>query len=271
SGDGKSTTGGVPSPTTDNPPPADVPPPPPSGSTEDPATSGDGNTTATTVEPDPGTGGGEPDIELDETPPDADGTPFIAALSPAAGPTTGGNVVDIQGANFVNGQTTVQWNGGPPTFTFISGSLLRVTVPNLGLAGPVPVRVVSAGEASNEVQYTYTAGLSAPSITSFAPTSGTIAGGVPLTITGAGFSNPSVRFGANGASVTSFNATQIVVTVPVETSAGSVPISVNNGDAATAVSSTSFTYTFAAVSAAPAVQPLTPNHGPVTGGTAITI
>jgi len=92
-----------------------------------------------------------------------------------------------------------------------------------------------------------------------------------LTITGAGFSNPSVRFGANGASVTSFNATQIVVTVPVETTAGSVPIIVTNGDGAVAVSSTSFTYTFAAVSAAPAVQPLTPNHGPVTGGTAITI
>ena len=152
SGDGKSTTGGVPSPTTDNPPPADVPPPPPSGSTEDPATSGDGNTTGTTVEPDPGTGGGEPDIELDETPPDADGTPFIAALSPSAGPTTGGNVVDIQGANFVNGQRRAVERRLIP-YTFVnSGSLLRVIRADRGSAGPVPVRVMSAGEASNEVQ-----------------------------------------------------------------------------------------------------------------------
>ena len=92
-----------------------------------------------------------------------------------------------------------------------------------------------------------------------------------MTITGAGFSNPSVRFGANGASIASFTATQIRVTVPVESAAGSVPIIVTNGDGAVAVSSTSFTYTFAAVSAAPVVQPLTPTHGPVTGGTAITI
>ena len=52
--DGKSTTGEVPSPTTDTPPPPDMPPPPPTGSTEDPATSGDGNTTGNTTEPDPG-------------------------------------------------------------------------------------------------------------------------------------------------------------------------------------------------------------------------
>ena len=38
-----------------------------------------------------------------------------------------------------------------------------------------------------------------------------------------------------------------------------------------AVSSTPFTYTFATVTAAPVIQPLTPDHGPVTGGTAITI
>jgi Tol biopolymer transport system component len=274
--DGKSTTGGVPSPTTDTPPPADVPPPPPTGSTEDPATSGDGNTTGNTVEPDPGTGEGEPEMELEETPPDADGTPFIAGLSPSAGPTAGGAIVEIQGANFLPGaQTTVQWNNTtlpPANVAFLTSSLLRVTTPAAFVDGPVPVRVVSALEASNEVQYTYSAGLTAPSISSFAPTTATIAGGVPLTINGAGFSNPSVRFGANGASVLpGGDATHIFVTVPVESTAGPVPIIVTNSDGAVAVSSTPFTYTFATVNAAPVVQPLTPDHGPVTGGTAITI
>ena len=95
SGDGKSTTGEVPSPTTDTPPPADVPPPPPTGSTEDPATSGDGNTTGNTTEPDPGTGDAEPVVEVEELPEDEDGTPSIGALSPSSGTTVGGNVVEI--------------------------------------------------------------------------------------------------------------------------------------------------------------------------------
>jgi len=277
-GDGKSTTGEVPSPTTDTPPPPDVPPPPPTGSTEDPATSGDGNTTGNTVEPDPGTGEGEPDMELEETPPDADGTPLIAGLSPDVGPTAGGAVVDIQGANFLPGaQTTVQWDGTAIAFTFVSSSLLRVTTPNGVFDHTAEVRVISAGEASNEVQYTYVTGLTAPSITSFNPTTATIAGGVPMTITGSGFIGPtiSVRFGQNGTTGTvSLGGTRIDVTIPVEGAAGSVPIIVTNSNGAVAVSSTPFTYTFAPVVAAPVVQAftaLTPNHGPETGGTAITI
>ncbi len=102
--DGKSTTGQVPSPTNDTPPPPDIPPAPPTGSTEDPSTSGDGNTTGNTTEPDPGTGGAEPVVEVDETPEDADGTPSSPGLSPSAGPTTGGNVVEILGGNFADGQ-----------------------------------------------------------------------------------------------------------------------------------------------------------------------
>ena len=199
--DGKSTSGSVPSPTTDTPPPPDIPPPPPSGSTEEPSTSGDGNTTGNTTEPDPGTGGGEPVVELDETPPDDNGTPFIAGLSPASGPTAGGAVVDIQGANFAAGagQTTVQWDGTGIAFTFVSSSLLRVTTPNGVFDHPAEVRVISAGEASNEVQYNYVTGLTAPSITSFNPTQATIAGDGSMTIIGTGFSTPSVRFGPNGA------------------------------------------------------------------------
>ena len=161
SGDGKSTTGEVPSPTTDTPPPADVPPPPPTGSTEDPATSGDGNTTGNTVEPDPGTGEGEPEMEVDETPPDERRhAVHRRRCRPTSGPTAGGAIVDIQGANFVGGQTTVLWNGSvdspSPSSTARS---LRVTAPPSPTASTVRSASASSstGEASNEVQYTYAA------------------------------------------------------------------------------------------------------------------
>jgi Tol biopolymer transport system component len=270
--DGKSTTGQVPSPTTDTPPPPEIPPAPPTGSTEEPSTSGDGNTTGNTTEPDPGTGEGEPVVELDETPPDADGTPFIAGLSPASGPTAGGATVEIQGANFVSGQTAVQWDGATIGSTFVSSSLLRVTAPNGVFDHAAEIRVISAGEASNEVQYHYVTGLTAPSITSFNVSSATTAGGGPLVITGTNFSNPSVRFGPNAATVNSSNATTINVTIPAAASAGPVPIVVQNSNGTTAVSSSPFTYTFLPVNSAPSIsQPVTPDRGPVTGGTSITI
>jgi Tol biopolymer transport system component len=275
--DGKSTTGGVPSPTTDNPPPPDIPPPPPNGSAEEPSTSGDGNTTGNTTEPDPGTGQGEPVVELDETPPDANGTPFIAGLSPGSGPTDGGALVDIHGANFVSGQTTVQWNNttlAPASVAFMSSSLLRVTTPEGPFDGPVPVRVISADEASNEAQYMYVANLTAPSITTFAPNTATTAGGGSMTITGNDFTAGavSVRFGPTAAVVApGSTANSITVTIPPAAVAGPVPIVVQNSNGTTAVSNSPFTYTFVPPNAAPSIQPLTPNSGPVTGGTSITI
>jgi hypothetical protein len=80
-----------------------------------------------------------------------------------------------------------------------------------------------------------------------------------------------VRFGPNGAGRISFDANSITVTIPVESTVGPVPIIVTNGNGAVAVSSTPFLYTPGPVTAAPVIQPLTPDRGPVTGGTAITI
>ncbi len=279
--DGKSTTGEVPSPTDDTPPPPDIPPPPPTGSTEEPSTSGDGNTTGNTVEPDPGTGGGEPVVELEETPEDADGTPFIAGLSPASGPTAGGNVVEIQGANFVEGQTTVWWNNQELPGAQVevdTPARINVTVPFSNFAGSVAVRVIVNGEASNEAEYSYGAGLTAPSITSFSttpasnPASGPVTGDTLVTILGAGFSSPIVRFGSFPGTVTSSTANSITVRTPIVPNAGPVPIVVQNGNGTTTASSSPFTFTFAQAVAAPgAITLLNPNHGPAGGGTAVTI
>jgi Tol biopolymer transport system component len=276
SGDGKSTTGEVPSPTTDTPPPADVPPPPPTGSTEEPATSGDGNTTGNTTEPDPGTGDAEPVVELEELPEDEDGTPSIGALSPSSGTTAGGNVVEIWGANFQPGaQTTVRWNGVSIPFTFVNSALVRVTAPPspTGFDTTVSVRVVVNLEASNEVEYNYVGGLVTPTITSLNPANptGPVTGGTQVIIAGSGFSTPSVRFGALAGTITNAAANSITVTSPATNAVGPVSIVVQNGNGTTAVASVPFVYTFAPPVGAPTLAPLVPANGPVTGGTAITI
>jgi hypothetical protein len=132
------------------------------------------------------------------------------------------------------------------------------------------VRVIVNGEGSNEVEYSYVTGLTSPAITSFNPAAGSTAGGNAITITGTGFSGPTVRFGPNAGNVTASNATSITVTVPASGIAGPVPIVVQNSNGTTAVSNGPYTYQAVAVGA-PSTQPLLPANGPITGGTAITI
>jgi hypothetical protein len=170
----------------------------------------------------------------------------------------------------------VLWNGAniAANVLSITGTVIRVTAPPApgGADGPVPVRVVVTGEASNEVEYSYSTGLTAPSITSFNPATSSTAGGGSVTITGTGFSNPSVRFGPFAATIGApNNATTITVTVPPASLAGPVPIVVQNSNGTTAASNSPFIYTVALPTQAPSIQPLLPNHGPITGGTAITI
>ena len=85
----------------------------------------------------------------------------------------------------------------------------------------------------------------------------------------------TVRFGPIAGSnvVVAGNGLSLTVVVPPSAVTGPVPIVVQNTNGTTAVSNTPFTYTFAAPVSAPAVPAngLNPDHGPVTGGTAITI
>ena len=197
SGDGKSTTGEVPSPTTDTPPPADVPPPPPTGSTEDPATSGDGNTTGNTTEPDPGTGEAEPVVEVEELPEDEDGTPSIGALFPwSRRPRVGGNDVEIPGRELPAGRPDDgalerrvdslhlrQQRARPRHRATVADGLRR--------AGQRPRRGQPRGQQRGRVPLRRRPGCT-PTITSLNPAnpSGPVTGGTQVIIAGSGFSGP---------------------------------------------------------------------------------
>ena len=106
----------------------------------------------------------------------------------------------------------------------------------------------------------------APTISSFAPTSGPI--GTSVQINGANFSGPdpdvtSVKFNGVTASFTINNPHKVTATVPAGATTG--PISVTNADG-TATSATNFTVTAAPV---PTITSFNPTSGP--SGTSVTI
>ncbi|HYM62707.1 MAG TPA: IPT/TIG domain-containing protein [Thermoanaerobaculia bacterium] len=107
-----------------------------------------------------------------------------------------------------------------------------------------------------------------PAISGISPASGSIIGGLPVTITGANFqSGATVKFGANnGLGVNATSSTSISVNTPAANSPGPVAVTVTNPDSQSGTFS-SFTYTLPA----PLIGSVTPASGPITGGTPITI
>jgi hypothetical protein len=107
----------------------------------------------------------------------------------------------------------------------------------------------------------------APTVTSVSPNSGTTAGGTAVTIAGANFAvGATVTFGsASATNVVVVSGTQITATTPTG-SAGAVMVTVSNPGGQSGALAGAFTYI-----APPTVTGVTPNGGPIAGGTAVTI
>jgi hypothetical protein len=105
-----------------------------------------------------------------------------------------------------------------------------------------------------------------PTVSSVSPNSGTTAGGTAVTITGTNFaSGATATFGGTAATnVVVVSGTQITATVPAH-AAGAVTVAVTvNGQSGSLTSG----YTY---NAPPTVSSVSPNNGPIAGGTAVTI
>ncbi|CAG0962761.1 hypothetical protein PLCT2_00852 [Planctomycetaceae bacterium] len=107
-----------------------------------------------------------------------------------------------------------------------------------------------------------------PTLSSVTPSSGPIAGGTNVTLTGTNFTGAtSVTFGGTAATTfTVVSATSITATTPAH-AAGAVSVVVTTPGGSNAPTAL-FTYT---ASAAPTVTGVTPATGPTTGGTSVTI
>jgi IPT/TIG domain-containing protein/FG-GAP repeat protein len=195
--------------------------------------------------------------------------PTITGVSPSGGPLGGGTSVKITGTN-LSGATAVKFGTtNAATITSDTATSITATSPAES-AGQVDITVTTAGgtsATSSSDKYTYTTG---PVITSITPTSGPLAGGTLVTITGTNLAGATaVKFGSSKATSIPLNtATSITAIAPPE-SAGLVDITVTTvGGNSPTGSADQYTYLPPPI---PAVGAVSPSSGPTTGGTVVTI
>lgn len=193
--------------------------------------------------------------------------PVVGSVAPRSGPLAGGSVVTIGGSN-LSGASAVSFGGTPAAgFSVVSAGRITATAP-AGVAGAVDVTVTTLGgmsAAGAADRYSYAA---APTVTSVGPSSGPVAGGRVVTITGTNLTGASaVSFGgvaATGISVV--GATELQATAPAH-GAGSVDVVVTTpGGTSTTGAGDQFVYL-----AAPTVASVSPAAGSLAGGTSVTI
>lgn len=197
--------------------------------------------------------------------------PTVTGLSPASGSTSGGYSVTITGIGF----TGVSPAGG----VTVGGIAVNVAVTNdttitivsmpPHAAGTVDVIVnhPTEGSSANTAadDFTY---IQAPTVSGLSPTSGPVAGGNTVTLTGLGFTGAnSVNFGGTILAPTVVNDTTITVTAPAH-AAGKVDVTVSHPTNGTSLNTIADDYLYLDV---PVVTSLSPTSGPSTGGNTVTI
>jgi hypothetical protein len=157
--------------------------------------------------------------------------PTVTSVTPDSGPLSGGTPVTITGSGFT-GATRVQFGFSSPPFVVVSDTEITTMSP-MAPAGTVDVQVVTpAGTSAPTMadKFTYTSMGNAPTVTSLSPSSGPVAGGTQVTITGTNLSGATgVMFGTNPAtSFTVLSGTEAIATSPQATTGGPVEVTVNS-------------------------------------------
>ena len=232
------------------------------------------------------TGVGTPDLKVLLNTLVANGTtatvqPTITGISPTSG--TVGTTVTITGTNFTNAQTvgffSQPGNDGGTTFTVNSSTQITVVVPAAAQTGPITV--TTSGATVSSGTFTFTPSSTAPTITSFTPTSGTpgyitydangngtVHNGTKVTITGTNFTGATevtfdgVATDDYATPFTVVSATSITTYVAVDAITGPLTVTTAKGKA---VSAGTFTASSTASVNAPTVTGFTPASG--TAGT----
>ena len=167
------------------------------------------------------------------------------------------------GATVVNFGSTVA-----ASFTVVSATEITTASPQ-GAAGAATLTVTTPGGTSSSAgtsndEFTYTPG---PTVSSISPSAGPLVGGTPVTITGTGFTpDTAVEFGATAVSSTVVSTTEITVTAPSGSGIVNVTVTTSGGTSPTTGTGDQFSY-----DPVPAISAISPDAGPLGGGTHMTI
>jgi hypothetical protein len=150
--------------------------------------------------------------------------PTVTSINPSSGPTTGGTVVIITGANFT-GATAVEF--GTTSATFLVDNAAQITAVSPPGTGTVDVTVttpVGTSATSSFDQFTY---FPPPTVTSVMPSTGPTTGGTSVTITGTNFTGATaVNFGITPATSFTVNSDTSISAVSPAGVPGTVDITV---------------------------------------------
>ncbi|GAB2769400.1 IPT/TIG domain-containing protein [Streptomyces bullii] len=181
-------------------------------------------------------------------------------ISPTQGSTGGGTLVTITGTNLSNTNAVIFGNKPATNVTNVSPTQVTAVAPSG--TGTVGVTVSTPGGTSNPVPFFY---VGAPFKSSLGTSSGPLAGGNAITITGTGLSTAtSVDFGGVTATPTVNSDSSLSVTVPAGAAAGPVSVSVTTAGG----TNNGLSYTYVDN---PTIGTISPTSGPTSGGTAVTI
>ena len=201
--------------------------------------------------------------------------PDLTSVSPTSGTTAGGDSVVLTGSGFT-GATSVVIDASQASFTVVSDTEIDLTTPPDGV-GPEDLIITGPGGTGGGT-FAYAP---VPVITSFSPTSGPVAGGTTVTLTGTGFSGAGPGYtgtemvaeslmDTEGFSVASFI---VVSDTEVQLVTGPLPDGASPGElfgletpGGLAISPDMFTYV-----ADPVVSSVAPGSGTTAGGTTVVI
>jgi hypothetical protein len=185
----------------------------------------------------------------------------VSSVSPNQGSTSGGTTVTVTGSGFT-GVTNVRF-GVKSATSYTVNSSTQITAVTPSGVGTVNVTVTTTqGTSAQAVLFTY---VTTPSLTGVSPNQGPVAGGTTVTLTGANLSGATgVQFGGVAASsFTVDSGTQITAVAPAR-AAGAAAVTVTTP----AGTSNALTFTYIAT---PSLTGVSPNQGPVAGGTTVTL
>ncbi|MBY8823840.1 Ig-like domain-containing protein [Sphingomonas colocasiae] len=195
----------------------------------------------------------------------------ISSLSATAGPIAGGTSVTATGTGFVAGNTSITIGGTviPAANVTVSSPTSLSFVTPAHAAGNVIVTATMPDGMTDPVVggFTY---LAVPTGLALTPVFGPTAGGTSLFVAGSGFfaGQTSVTIGGilvPASSVTVSGTTSLRFNTPAH-AAGSVALTISTPGGTTAPVSAGFTY-----ADVPTATALSPNGGPIAGGTAVTV
>ena len=222
--------------------------------------------------------------------------PTITGVSPTSGPAAGGTTVTLTGTGFsptLLQKTTIQFGSaaavscpsGTTSTTCVvtapannAGGSMQVQATNLyqtnAISQQSPTSVMGGVLGNSNKTFTYV--VPTPLITSMSPTSGSVAGGTPVTLTGTGFSTlTTVQFGSAAAVLcpAGTTPTTCIVNSPIGSNAGaldrwSVGVMATNPGGLQSVVNYNSNFTYIPV---PTITSVYPTSGSAVAGTSVTL